>query len=157
MLQAQLMMGIRPSTAPPQTNQTRFQSSSQRPGMMMPAQQRPTRPPLIQPGQQSTFDAKKSQSAQSSSSTAANASGSSNFASGASGSASARSAAFSAQQAKQRAELLAHAQSFLNPSKKPAPKKVGETGEGLAKDISTPEASEEVSSANAEETKSETS
>ena len=156
MLQAQLMMGIRPNTAPP-TNQTRFQNPMQRQGMIMPPQQRQTRPLLHQGQQQSSFEPKKSQTAQTPTTISVSSSGSSNFSSSAvsaAGSNTAGSAAFRAQQAKQRAELLAHAQSFLNPNKKPAPKKLGDAPDGVSKESA--ETSEEKTTS-AEESKSETS
>ena len=139
MLQAQLMMGIRPNTAPP-ANQARFQNPMQRQsGMMMPPQPRQTRPALHQ-GQQTSFDPKKALSPQTPTTTSISSS-SSNFGSS---TASAGSATFRAQQAKQRAELLAHAQSFLNPNRKPAPKKAGEESDGVSKE--TAETSEEKTS-----------
>ena len=135
------MMGIRPNNAPP-ANQSRFQNPIQRPGMMIAPPQRQARPSLLQQGQQASFEPKKSQQAQTPSTTTVTSSSSATFSSTAN-SGAAGSAAFRAQQAKQRAELLAHAQSFLNPNKKPAPKKAGDSTEGVTKDSISSETIEE--------------
>ena len=136
------MMGIRPSSAPP-ASQNRFQNPIQRPGMMIAPPQRQARPSLLQQGQQASFEPKKSQQSQTPSTTTVTSSSSAAFSSTANSPGVAGSAAFRAQQAKQRAELLAHAQSFLNPNKKPAPKKAGDSTEGVGKDSISSETSEE--------------
>ncbi len=135
-LQAQLMMGIRAPSGPPPTQApppsiNKFQNAIQRPNMMLPPPStRPTRPPLQQSQQGgaggSQDRSKSSHFSQPLSSTPASSSSTSTSSTSSGG--SGRSAAFHAQQAKQRAELLAHAQSFLNPAKKPAPKVGEETG-----------------------------
>ncbi len=101
-MQAQLMMGIRPS-GPPPPSQNRFQA-----------------PPIQRPNNQPPSVGSNQSGPVVSQSVARNKS-------------PAVSSLLKAQQAKQRAELLQHAQSFLNPHTKAEPTKAESTSVSVTK------------------------